>query len=146
MTEAETGECPTCNGFRWVPDERASLQEGWYTRDWRLMLDPTVAWKPCPQCSVDAVSWQRLHGDLAALLLKRIDQDARRWVDNGQWRSAIMDGWRRVHRWQHLACLVGDDDRWMVISDLGVARDLSPQRCRYLLDQCGAPELDELES
>jgi hypothetical protein len=141
-----TDGCPVCSGFRWVPEERDHPQGNWYARDWRLMLDPTVSWRPCPRCSEDTVSWQRLHGDLSALLLKRIDQDARRWVDNGQWRSAIMDGWRRFHRWRHLACLVGDDDRWMVISDLGVARDLRADRCRYLLDQCGAPELDELDT
>ena len=100
---------------------------------------------PCPRCNDDSVSWQRLHGDLSALLLKKIDNEAKRWVHHAGWRSAIMDGWRRVHRWENIACLAADDESWMVISDLGVARDLSAAQCRYLLHECGAPILDELE-
>jgi hypothetical protein len=134
-------DCPLCSGFGWVPLDRAD-PSNWYQRDWRVLLDPTVAWGRCPHCR-KPVDLTRLHDDLAAIMLQKLQQEVADWVPDGPWLVGVLDGFRRVYRWQDLACLCRSVQprRWAVLSTGGVSDDLDDTACRRLLRKAGAPVL-----
>ncbi|MFW5846420.1 MAG: hypothetical protein ACOCXJ_09360 [Planctomycetota bacterium] len=136
--------CRHCSGFGWLPQHAAS---GWYERDWRLLLDPTVVWQRCPRCH-DQADLARLHDSLSLLMMRRLDQEVAQWSQDGVWRVGVLDGVRRVYRWQGIACVCNtvEPRRWLVLSAGGVASELDDQACQRLLAAAGAPPLRVLDA
>ncbi len=136
--------CPQCDGFSWIPDAvNLDANRSWYQQDWRLLIDPTVSWSPCPSCSQDDVAVERLHGDLAAIMMKRLNRDVNKWSHDGGWDIGVLDNIHAVYRWKSLACICRQIEprRWMVLSDMGVTDDLTDSQCAELIKRAGAPEL-----
>lgn len=132
--------CPRCCGFRYEPEGAAP---GWYERDWRLLLDPTVAWRPCPDCGDPLPGLARLHEALGGLLVRRLEAAGRDARDLGGWRIARLNEGRVLHRWRDLAVVSpgADGGGWLLISRHGVLRDLDRLTLAHHLHEGGAPDL-----
>ena len=134
--------CPLCSGFGWVPEHGP---EDWYHSDWRLMLDPAVTWQPCPRCQREA-PMARLQRSLARVLIGRLERLVMAWHETGGWRHARLPSGQHLWRWRDIACIApGDGDTgWVLVSDLGIMRDLGHGQCTYHARQAGAPELPDI--
>lgn len=137
-----TDECPTCDGFGYVPEGESP---GWYRRDWRLMLDPTVRWGACPTCAAERSPLSRLHERLAEILLRRITAQIDAWRPHGAWEHGTTDEGQAVWRWGTVAVLPPGPETgfhgWLLVSRLGVVRSDDRADLAELLDELGAPHL-----
>lgn len=135
-------ECPRCDGFGHVPEGAAP---GWYQRDWRLILDPTVAWHPCPDCSPERSPLAVLHQRLTEVLITRMDAAVANWTERGDWRHGRTDDDQAVWRWRDVLCLPPgpetDHQGWLLASSLGVRRIDARDEVDVLLHRMGAPPL-----
>ncbi len=139
MNAPPTSACPRCSGFGWVPTQGPS---NWYEHDWRLMLDPSVAWEPCPRCRSEH-PLARLQRNLARMLIARFEGMATSWSDDHGWRRADLQRDQVLLRWRDIACVGSQsaDAGWMLVSDLGIMRGLARERLAYHCAQAGAPPL-----
>lgn len=135
-------DCPTCDGFGHVPEGAAP---GWYRRDWRLILDPTVAWQPCPDCRVDRSPLSVLHQRLTEILVARLDDSVDGWAERGDWRYGVTDDGQAAWRWRDVLCLPPGPETnyesWLLASNLGVQRLDTGDELDDLLRRMGAPPL-----
>ena len=136
-------DCAHCDGFGHVPEGVAT---GWYARDWRLLLDPTVRWLPCPTCADSQPVLVRVHERLSRVLIDRLDSQVVEWHPAGGWRSGTTGDGQAVWRWRDVAVLppgpMTDHHGWMLVSSMGVQRALARDECGELLRRMGAPALE----
>ena len=137
-----SAECPTCDGFGHVPEGEDG---GWYRRDWRLILDPTVRWRPCPACRPERSPLSVLHQRLTELLVARMEAAIETWNQRGDWRHGVSDEGQAAWRWRDVLCLPPgpetDHQGWLLASDLGVQRVADRAELDQLLHKMGAPPL-----
>ena len=109
------------------------------------MLDPAVSWRACPTCSGESNTLVRLQDQLARLLVRKLDREAAHWQEHHGWRVADLPNGQRLFRWRDLACVAPAPESpvegWMLVSPLGIMRQLDRRHCRYHLAKAGAPEL-----
>lgn len=137
--------CPSCDDFHWLPDGHGP---GWAQRDWRPILEPDLTWRPCPDCG-ELQFRQALSESLGRFLIARLDEDVR-WAPGlrASWRFGCLPSGQPVWRWHDLACVPPGPDQtgsgWLLISPLGgVARDLSAEALRRMLEEMGASWPDQ---
>jgi len=142
MAEGSPATCAWCEGFGHHP---RGADPGWYQRDWRLLLDPTVEWVRCRACATRRSPLARLHERLSRGAVSRLDAEVAAWKPHGDWRCGTTPDGQTVWRWRDVAVLAPgpktDHRDWMVLSSLGVQRALEADACRRLLAQLGAPAL-----
>ncbi|MDA3961889.1 MAG: hypothetical protein PF961_13955 [Planctomycetota bacterium] len=135
-------ECGYCEGFGYVPE---GSKPRWYSTDWRLLLDPTVRWEACPECSSERSPLSRLHEHLAEMLMQRINAQVEEWTQNGAWEYGNTDEGQAVWRWGSVALLPPGPDTefqgWLLVSPLGVARSDAREDLTEMLSELGAPRL-----
>jgi hypothetical protein len=134
-------DCPRCDGFGWVP---TGHPDGWYQRDWRLLLDPTVSWERCGRCGPALADLPRLHQALARYLLGRIENEVQSWRTRGGWELGRCQD-NPVWRWRHLCAIepgpLSGDEHWLLVSELGVLSCADISVVRRHLTEAGAPDL-----
>jgi hypothetical protein len=137
-----TTECPRCEGFGHVPENSGP---GWYRREWRILLDPTVSWHPCPDCQRERSPLATLHERLSQVLILRLEGSVPDWVEHGDWRHGVTADGQEVWRWRDVLCLPPgpetDHQGWLLVSSLGVRRLGARDECEELLRRLGAPLL-----
>lgn len=130
--------CSTCEDFGWIPE--VSDFRGWYQRNWRLLLDPTISWRRCPDCLHPQAAVASVHDYLARWLRARIISEATNWSEGGDWRGGDWQG-SVVWRHENGLLLVGpgpaNPHPWLLVSDHGVMQDLTIASCRYHLHEAG---------
>lgn len=133
--------CPVCDDFRFVPVGQAP---GWYQRDWRLLLDPTVRWESCSRCGAERPVW-RLQEQLSRLLARRIDEQVDGWRSFGVWQRGLGADGQTIWRHGAVYCLppglLADLDAWTLVSELGVMRHLDAVAIAQQLERAGLPSL-----
>lgn len=130
-------ECSYCDGFGWIP---AGEGADWYTRQWRLILDPTVQWNRCRHCADQVDPGKRLQRQLVDLLLRQLDE-AVPAGDEDEWRHGVLEE-SEVWRWRHLAIASPGPlthGGWLLASELGVLRDLNLEAVQHHCERAGAP-------
>lgn len=129
--------CLSCDDFGWLPQQGP---KGWYGKDWRLMLDPTVVWVRCPDCQVHNPPLNRMQDCLAHWLLRRIITEIAVTDSAGDW---LVGTWQSCPALRHEQDLVligpgsGNPHPWLMVSEHGVMQDLSVSQCLYHLERIG---------
>lgn len=135
-----TPRCATCDDFGWVPVGAAA---GWYRREWRLVLDPSVEWQRCPDCGSLEAGIGGMQEALASVLLHRLVASGEPWhaAGNGWLRSHLDDCalWSHEHRLIAFGPGSANPHPWQLISAMGVMRDLSLEHCLHHIQRAGAP-------
>lgn len=142
MSQPSRESCAQCDGFGYHP---AGAEDGWYARDWRVLLDATVDWERCRQCSDPRSPLAALHERLSQQLLQQLDREVTAWTPIGAWRRGEGTDQQRIWRWRDVAIVppgpITDHLHWLAVSSLGVQRGLDRDQCAVLLQRLGAPEL-----
>lgn len=133
--------CSYCDDFHWVP--QVEDEKNWYQTDWRLLLDPGIHWRRCPECGDDQPFMKQLHLDLSKVLLARIQEELSEHAANGLWLTGLLGNGQHVCRWKDIACVWVDEvkDTWKIFSVMGVTDELTRDQCNFFLSQAGAPFL-----
>ncbi|TVR42098.1 MAG: hypothetical protein EA402_12245 [Planctomycetota bacterium] len=128
--------CATCDGFGWIPETGPS--SGWYRHNWRLILDPTLAWKRCPVCGAQS-GLSNVQDCLARLLLLRVLQETETWQRHGTWWLGYWQGcdlWRdETESLLIIGPGPGNPHPWLLISSHGVMDHLSREAVDYHLQR-----------
>lgn len=106
------------------------------------MLDPTVEWVRCPDCSA-AGGLARLQEDLARHLWQKLNGEVDSWETVGAWEHGHWQG-QDIWRWEGISLIApgpASGDAWMLVSDVGVMTDLTRDACTYHCERAGAPAL-----
>lgn len=132
--------CSTCDDFGWVP---VGVAPGWYRREWRVLLDPSLHWQRCPDCGGLHAGISGMQEALANVLLQRLISSGEPWQEAGRgWLRSRMDDcplWSYEHRLIAFGPGSANPHPWQLISAMGVMRDLSVEQCLHHVQRAGIP-------
>ncbi|NET73043.1 MAG: hypothetical protein F6K62_19555 [Sphaerospermopsis sp. SIO1G2] len=144
-------ECRHCDGFGFVP---AGIGSGWYRRDWRLMLDPTLDWERCNFCYAQQSPLSHLHECLAKELRHRLLSEIKSWLMIGGWQYGVAGECHEAagqisFLWRDMICLppgpMTQFNDWLIVSRLGTLRLPNIEQTEYHLSRARSPELPRRE-
>ena len=132
--------CPACDDFTCAQNG----PEGWYQKDWRLMLDPTVEWIRCPHCQSPPKPLLRVQECLSqlrsAILTEITVLEQRGDWNRGSWQC--YPAWKFSDKLAIVAETMQQPHSWLLVSESGVMKGLDGADCRYHIERMGLPSID----